>query len=467
MTHFLLVDFGTTSTKTALVDLDSGIFSHIQSHPSVPGLQAPGRYEIEPQALTSRFLGICDLYSNEMGVRFDGLVLCSEQNGFVALDDQNHPITNYVSWKDERSLEPIDGVDTFSLIVQTLGDAFKQISGWRPGPGLPIMNATHMARLSQLPSRCKIVSLPEWLALCCDDGTGIVHDSMLHGLAFYDVHGKSVSPELVAAVEDLCGVRFAFNQMAPASAIAGYWHGARGKVPIYGGVGDHQCSVLGACNRPGETISANIGTGSQIAIIDPSATPDASEVRPYYDGRVLAAITRIPGGRALSSFIGFLEDVCQGASGRPPDFWRLLQAVDERDVAGATLDFDLAVFGSAWGFQDGGKIEGILEGSLTLQNYLASLLRSFVQQYIAVIELFDPAHTLAQCILSGGVARNLPVLDRLITDLSGYQTLPATDLDESLLGLRTLALVAARRAGTCLEAQQIFGRDCSLDPGTE
>jgi sedoheptulokinase len=397
-----------------------------------------------------------------MDVPLAGIVLCSEQNGFVALDDQDRPLTNYVSWKDERSLEPVDGVDTYSLLVKELGEAFKQISGWRPGPGLPIMNATHMARLGHLPPHCKIVSLPEWLALCCDDGTGVVHDSMLHGLAFYDVHGKTASGELVAAVEALCGVRFTFNQVAPASAVAGYWHGAKGKVPIYAGVGDHQCSVLGACNQPTETISLNIGTGSQVGIVDPLTTPDASEVRPYFDGRILAAITRIPGGRVLSHFIAFLENVCRSMSSEPPDFWRLLQAVDEADVASATLDFDLAIFGSAWGFKGGGKIEGILEGSLTLQNYLASLLRSFVQQYIAVINHFDPIHQLGPCILSGGVARRLPVLGRLVADLSGYETLPATDLDESMLGLRTLALVATGQADTVLEAQRIFGRDCSL-----
>jgi sugar (pentulose or hexulose) kinase len=462
MQRFLLIDFGTTSTKSALVDLATGVFSYVQSHPSVPGLPAPGRYEIEPAALTARFQDICDLYVNQLGIPFDGIVLCSEQNGFVALDEENRPLSNYVSWRDERSLEPIDGVATYTLIVERLGDAFKQISGWRPGPGLPIFNAAHLARLSLLPSRCKIVSLPEWLALCSGDGAGVVHDSMLHGLAFYDVQKQALSSELVSAVEELCGVRFAFNQTAPASAVSGYWHGSGGKVPIYAGVGDHQCSVLGACNRPGETTSLNIGTGSQVAVVDPSFTPDASELRPYFDGRTLVAVTRIPGGRALASFIGFLDDVCRDVSGQPFDFWHLLQALEVADVSAGTMDVDLAVFGSAWGFETGGSIRGILEGSFTLQNYLASLLRSFVLQYVTVIGLFDPEHALEQCILSGGVARKMPLLAELVTDLAGYQTLPATDLDESLLGLRTLALVAAGQADTCGAAQQIFGRDCSL-----
>lgn len=466
MKSYLLVDFGTTSTKTALVDLDSGLFSHVQSHSSVPGTQAPGRYEIEPFALGRRFQKICELYSEQLATPFDGIVLCSEQNGFLVLDDQNRPISNYVSWKDERSLESVDGVDTFSLVMKHLGGAFKRISGCHPGPGLPIMNATHMARLTFLPSRCKIVSLPEWLVLCSDDSTDIVHDTMLQGLAFYDVHAGNVSRDLVVEVEDLCGVKFTFNEVAPASAVAGYWKGTMGRVPIYVGVGDHQCSILGACNQPGETISVNIGTGAQVGIVDPPVAPEQSETRPYFDNRLLSTCTRIPGGRALSEYVGFLEDVCQGTTGQPPDFWGLLEAVDERDVISATLGFDLAIFGSALGYRSGGKIDCILEGSLTLQNFLASLLRAFVEQYIDVIGWFDPTHMLSSCILSGGVARKLPVLDRLIASLSGYQTLPATELDESMLGLRTLALVAAGRADNYLEAQETFGRDCSLDPST-
>jgi hypothetical protein len=41
---------------------------------------------------------------------------------------------------------------------------------------------------------------------------------------------------------------------------------------------------------------------------------------------------------------------------------------------------------------------------------------------------------------------------------------PPTAIDESLLGLRALALVAAGRAATARAAQAVFGRD--VGPGT-
>jgi sugar (pentulose or hexulose) kinase len=101
--NFLLMDFGTTSIKTSIVDLDTGAFSYIKGHPSVSNLAVmPGRYEISPSSLRERFLSICDFYFAQLGIQFEGIAICSEQNGFVALNQENVPITNYISWKDER-----------------------------------------------------------------------------------------------------------------------------------------------------------------------------------------------------------------------------------------------------------------------------------------------------------------------------------------------------------------------------
>ena len=213
---------------------------------------------------------------------------------------------------------------------------------------------------------------------------------------------------------------------------------------------------------PAESISINIGTGSQVATIDPDSVPDGVELRPYFDSSTLAAVTRIPGGRALASFMDFLEDVCLAAGVRDVDFWGLLQEIDERDILNATLRFDLGVFPSAWNYQRGGSISNIHEGYLTLNNYLASLLKSLGEQYLTVAELFDPEHRMRRCILSGGVARRVPMLYRVISNLSGYETLPACEIDESLIGLRTIALVSAKQASSCLHAQEIYGRDCSV-----
>jgi hypothetical protein len=157
-------------------------------------------------------------------------------------------------------------------------------------------------------------------------------------------------------------------------------------------------------------------------------------------------------------YLGFLEDVCKQATGQGVDFWSMLQKIDESDLFQATMHFDLAIFSSAWNYKGGGEISNISEGSLTLKNYLSSLLQALAGQYVEVMRLFDPSHRMVRCIMSGGVARRLPVLHKLISRLSGYPTLPACELDESLIGLRTIALVSAGRAAGCLAGQEIYGR---------
>jgi sugar (pentulose or hexulose) kinase len=62
-------------------------------------------------------------------------------------------------------------------------------------------------------------------------------------------------------------------------------------------------------------------------------------------------------------------------------------------------------------------------------------------------------------VLSGGLARRLPALPGLLAEATGYAVTPPTAVDESLLGLRALALVASGRARTAAAAQAVFGRD--------
>jgi sedoheptulokinase len=463
MSKALLIDFGTSSIKSAIVDLKSGEFSFVQSHASGECCSAlPRHYEVSPSQLRERFIAICDHYLTDLAIDYEGIVICSEKNGFVALDADNSPITNYISWKDERSLEELEGVDTFSLVVEGLGDQFWAITGWRPGPGLPYMNVTHLARQARIKGECKIVSLPEWLALCSGDSNDVVHDSMLHGLCFYDVRAKIVSETLVEWVEDLTGVRCRFNSVAPTGSISGYWHVAGRRIPIYIGIGDHQTSVLGAGNLPGETISVNIGTGSQVAVIDPEIVPREVELKPYFDSRDLVVVTRIPGGRALAGYVGFLGDVVRASGGTEADFWDMLYQLDETSILESSLKFDLATFGSAWNYQGGGKITNIGDGTFTLENYLASLLLSFTQQYVDLMRVFDPQHRISTCVLSGGVPRRIPVLNRLVQRMSGYETKPATEVDESLIGLRALAWVSLQPGTSCLDAQDMFGRKCHV-----
>ncbi|MBD04472.1 MAG: hypothetical protein CME24_09025 [Gemmatimonadetes bacterium] len=479
--HFLAIDFGTTSTKSALIDLECGTFVGVdrrtpQSAPAPTKTQTvtaahdvSGRHELSLDELLRRFDAIC--HAAWQTHEFDGIVLCSEMHGFVLVGPDGTPQTNYVSWLDARSLERIDGDSTHDLVIERLGDLFRSLTGMRPRPGFPLLNIAHTCRTGEVSvEEAWALSLPLALARLSHDGFAgadlVEHPTMLAAMAMADVESGSIpSDPLLECIRVIGGCQIQLGTPCTEATISGHWPGPQGLVPIYAGVGDHQCSVLGAGPFPILDANLNLGTGSQVSIID-GPVSQAFERRPYFEGRMLTAVTHIPAGRALNEFIGFLEDIAHFA-GTTGDFWQALGSVTPQQISQAHLQMDLSVFEGARGWRNGGSIAGITEGSLTVQSYLAGVLGAFVQQYVDVLAELDPQTQLRRLILSGGIARQLPQLQQILAELTSYSTTPAADLDESLLGLRALALRAAGRADTVADAWDLFGRQCHQDPPAE
>ena len=473
--NFLAVDFGTTSTKSALVDLDTGTFFHLQRHTALPTPSpVPGHHEVSLHAIRQRFARICnDAWA---AAPYEGIVLCSEMHGFAILDPASgSPLSEYISWLDARALEPIDGTSTLEAVLEHLGadrgaSRFREISGMRPRAGFPLLNLIHCARTLDLPEEVTVVSLPGLLTASGGEPPP-EHPTILAGMAFYDVVANTHAQPLLQMVGDLGGIRARLGPPAADTTVAGRWKSPDGQsVPIYAGVGDHQCSVLGAGVAGPEIASINLGTGSQVGLVGGPLNPTV-EHRPFFDGRHLSAMTHIPSGRALNEFVGFLQ--LAASFGRPaedsdgdpkaPDVWQALGQLTPADVAASRLDMDLAVFDGARGWSDGGGISGIVEGRLTPEHYLASLLRAFAGQYGQVLDQLDPERTVSRVALSGGIARNLPHLAQIIADNSARQVDGAVALDESLLGLRALALRCSGQAETVAAAQARFGRKCNVE----
>lgn len=471
MERFLLVDFGTTSTKSALLQLESGRFERLRRHPALPAAPGPtGHHEVPLAAIRERFHDLCaDAWAASGG--FQGIVLCSEMHGFALLrPGTGEPLTRYISWLDGRSLEKVDGRSSFELAAAHLGDDFRRLTGMRPRPGFPLINLVHCGRTMDLPPEVEIVSLPGWLCRAEAGGPPPEHPTILAGMALYDVSRKEVAPALLETARELGGVSAVPGAPCDEDTVAGYWAGPREPVPVYAGVGDHQCSVLGAGVVEGTTASVNLGTGSQVAVHG-APREQAFEHRPFFDGLDLTAVTHIPAGRALAEFVGFLQKVSErsapsgGGEAQRPDWWAELAALGAGEVDAATLEVDLAVFEGARGFRSGGGIGNLLEGGLTPENYLASVLRAFVAQYAEVLDQLDPVRRLREVALGGGIARNLPRLAELLTRASGRRVQRACALDESLLGLRALALRCAGRAPTAAEAWRLHGRNCEVVDG--
>ena len=100
---YLGINFGTTSTKSARIDVETGALTDVRHHPAIPPTPGPpGRFEVPLEAIRDRFLGLCASYARDLGAPPAGIVICSEMHGFALVDDAGRPQSPYISWKDER-----------------------------------------------------------------------------------------------------------------------------------------------------------------------------------------------------------------------------------------------------------------------------------------------------------------------------------------------------------------------------
>lgn len=442
----LLIDFGASRIKSAVTVLGSGELTHTQSLPSLPNIsREPRHFEADAGQLRKTFVGILESYAASSETDFTHVFLTCEMHGFVACDSQGTPLTPYISWKDERGAFPAkaDGTSALEIFEKEWGPRFRQTTGMRLKPGLACVNLLHLGREKKLQGDVHVLSLADWLAQSSGEPAACAHRSMTASLGFLDIARDRLSLDMIGFLKRTAGIEVEMPE--PCSEVKTVTHiTVRGKSrQIHAGLGDHPCALLGAGVEPLKHLSLNIGTGSQVSRLLPKIGPaeinsDTFELRPFVNNAWLQSIPNIPAGRALSAYLAPFEQIAARGGG-PADIWPLLAELTTADILGSTLDVDLGLFKAAWNFKGGAGIGRLVEESWTLPNFLASLLRSFAEQYGEAARRVDPKSETKEVILSGGIPQKLPALGEVWKQKLARSVRPARDIDETLHGLEQAA----------------------------
>ena len=407
MNNFLVIDFGASLIKTAIVNEDK--LENVKNYPC-PKITAENVSEI--------FKNIYSSLTNTV----DCIFICTQMHGFFALDENNKPLTEYINWQDARAGEKIDGASTFSLIDQKFGTSFRKKTGMKLKLGLPILNLIHMARMGELKGDIKAVSIPEFLVLKnCDNQTNLSHETLVAGMGYWNIYEDKSYTEILNFYKEIAGGDIIFNKSVKEIKPAGYIN----KVPVYVGVGDHQCALLGAGLEEKNQLSINLGTGSQVSLIDEPKTSGMFEQRPFFNGKMLSTITHIPSGRVLNQFVKDEKD------------WATIHQLTIADLQNAEGNIDLAIFEGAYNYK-GAKVENVNSS----KEYFANLLKSYINQYIGIIEKLETMPS--EIILSGGIARKLKIIKEYIEQKTNLKIKIVLEGEETFLGLRKLGREAKK-----------------------
>src|SRR5689334_22155162 len=114
-TTFIALDLGTSSIKGAVIDLERRCLSqmrHVPFSQPLPAL-APLFCEIDPAQIIAATRAVLEQLV-PLAPACAGLVLCGQMGGLILTDETGQPLSNYLSWRDQRLLaEPESGVGTY------------------------------------------------------------------------------------------------------------------------------------------------------------------------------------------------------------------------------------------------------------------------------------------------------------------------------------------------------------------
>jgi len=436
MADFIAIDVGSSFIKAAILDLDGLELRHTLRVPFpgfVPGLP-PRHREVAPAAILA---AVEDLLARALphAPRCAGLMVCGQMQGFVLVDGRGEPVSNYVSWLDQR-VTPTE-FDEFALHVtpehrRELGNEF------RAGIALPLLY--WLLRQGALPNggppgKATPVSIADFVVARLCNAPAVMDPTQAAAFGALRIADLRWHEEVIGRL-GLESLRW--PEVVPTGSLAGTWRGA----PCYVSIGDQQCALAGALLDDGE-LSVNIGTGSQLSLIhddmihgapiDDGASSTDLQLRPYFDGRFLRTITHIPGGRALAALVGLFTEL-GGAS--EDEAWRRIEAAVAA-VPATDLRANTAFFPGPCGH--GGALENLHEGNMTAGHVFRAAFENMARNYQICALRLDPEGTATHAVFSGGVVRRLPVLRELTAAELGMGYRLSPDPEDTLFGLMVLA----------------------------
>jgi sugar (pentulose or hexulose) kinase len=430
------VDIGSSSIKGAVLVLDTSTVRTpvSRSFPApVRGLPA-GWIEIDPLEVCRVATDVLSILC-EQAPDAEWICLSGQMGGLVLLDERAKPLTNYISWRDQRTLEPTDSNGSFLDRIRERWEAAGYLielgNELQPGSTSALLAWQQAHR--QLPPGAIPATIADYVIAHLVGHPIPMHAT--HAIGMLDL----TRDDWHRPAFELLGVHeSALPSLSRLETCVGEAHIAGRKRKVFGSYGDQQCALRGAGLQRGE-LSLNVSTGSQVSRRAEQFHPGPYQSRKYFFGETLDTVTHLPAGRSLNVLIDLLTELARAQGVTLPNPWdtvnRLVAEVDETD-----LQVNLAFFQGPLGSH--GLIDFISLENLTVGTLFHAAFRSMADNYVRIAERFSPA-SWSSVVLSGGLTQRLPRF-RSLLDARFAVPLRESTVEETLAGLLDIAQALRR-----------------------
>ena len=427
------LDIGSTTIKGAVLDLyQRDVRSVVQRPFPQPLAGSPvGFVEVNPQAVVNVAAEVATNLLNQAPEA--QAVFCSGQMGGVILVDQSGAaLSNYLSWRDQRSLQPHRQVSSH---LQAIRDCWtgNELSDL----GNELQAGSTSSLLFWLAERELLPAVPAMPATIADFVLGrlcgcVPKMDPTQAIGLLDLN----SGEWHLRAFDVLGLSaITWPQLANYREPIGTWAILGKKLACHASLGDQPCALKGIGLSRSE-LSINVSTGSQVSQLTDRFIPGPYQSRCYFDGEFLNTITHLPAGRSLNVLFDLLTELA-GAEGVTLNrAWDYI-ASSAASSAGNGLNVNLSFFAGPLG--NCGGIEGITTDNLTVGNLFHAAFRNMAENYHECMDRLCSDRAGLSLARSGGLTRTVPVLRQLIEDRFKMPNRDSAVAEETLLGLLEIA----------------------------
>jgi sugar (pentulose or hexulose) kinase len=408
----LAIDIGSSSIKGAVVepaDYTIGTMVRMPFPAPVAGLPS-GHFEVEPAAVVSAARRVVEELVSA-AADAEAILCCGQMGGTILVDRAGRPLTNYLSWRDQRTLAPHPAGGTYLDAIQRRweGNEFRELgSELKPGSATSLL--FWLADNGHLPTGAVPLTLGDFVLSQIAGAQPHTEPTQAIGtlnLITGDWHDTAFDKL------GLGGLRW--PMLVPCHQPVGSIHCGNREIPCYPVVGDQQAALRGV-ELAEEELSLNISTGSQISLLSSELRLGDYQTRPYFGGRHLDTITHLPAGRSLNVLVDVLTELASAQGVRLADPWEYIaRAAAEADDS--DLAVDLAFFAGPLG--DRGRIDRITLENLAVGNLFRSAFRAMTENYWTCATRLSPNRAWRRAVLSGGMTQKVPILRQFLVERFG------------------------------------------------
>ncbi len=401
------IDIGTTTIKGAVLDLASGDVGPLRVSPFPRALKGrlPTRHETAFPAIVEAVDRVLDRLCRDAPEAAD-LFLTGQMHGVGLFDAVSgmQPITPFISWKDERVLEPVPGQNDrfFDHCDGMLSEKERIALGNETRAGQGALTLAWLEKYQPPPDGAVPLPIGEALIACWSGLQSAVDATFAASLGVFDL----LAGRWADSVIEKWGLsRFRWPEVAPGSVPANVVRRGRA-LRVYPALGDHQAALLGV-GLKSEELSLNVSTGAQIAALSEDWKPGRYQTRPYPGGAFLNTLSHLPAGQMLRWLLDLLTEI-PGSSNDPTDrVWDYIDAEASR-VAETGLRVDLSFSECLTGST--GCIEGLTGGNMRVGQLFRAAFHSMAANFRRFAGQLDPGLPWERVAVSGSLIRRFQTL---------------------------------------------------------